>query len=125
MSTKFLMTRDLSGTNGFGLQFSDQNYSATLSAASNTTLVCPSDGSIGGSFATKTSKYLAIFSYEAGASIWVALNATAAVPVGHTFAAVTSTLNPTARVVNAGDTLNFITSDTGTPQVGVTFYVLG
>jgi len=122
MATPFSMSRDINGYNGFGLSFALDKYSADLAQNTDTTLTVPSSGMIG-NVANNVNKYIAIFSYEPGASVWVALNATAAVPVGATFATVSSELNPAARMVSAADVLHFITSDT-TAQVGVTFYSL-
>ena len=123
MTTKFSMSRDINGYNGFGLAFSDTKFSATLVQNADTTLTVPSDGTLGSGHSTTANKYLAIFSYQDGSSVWVALNATAAKPVGGTFAAVSSELNPVARYVTAADVLHFITGDTSA-AVGVTFYVL-
>lgn len=111
--TKFSLVRDINGYNGFGLQFTINKYSANLATSTDTTLTVPS----------YSSQYLAIFSFQNGSSVWVANNATAAVPVGATFAAVSSELNPTARLVNAGDVLHFITAD-ASALVGVTLYAL-
>jgi hypothetical protein len=112
MSTKFSMTRDINGYNGFGLMFADDKYSTTLASGVAQTLTIPSNAS----------KWLAIFSYEPGGEVWVANNATAALP-GGTMAAATSEMNPTARQVKAGDILSFITPDT-TLYIGITLYIL-
>ena len=69
-------------------------------------------------------KYIAIFSYEPGSQVWVADNATAAIPVGASFASTTSELNPSARVVNAGDVVHFFTPDSGGANVSVILYAL-
>lgn len=111
--TQFNLLRDINGYNGFGLQFSIDKFSANLSTNSDTTQVVPS----------YAPHYIAVFSYQPGASVWVANNATAAKPVGSTFAAVTSELNPVARYVKAGDTLHFITGD-ASALVGIVFYAL-
>ena len=124
MPTPFSMTRDINGYNGFGLAFSLDKYSATITTGVDTTVTVPSGGPLGsGTSTTTTHRYLAIFSYEPGSNVWVSVNATAAVPAGGTFAATTSELLPTARYVTSGDILHFITGDT-TADVGVTFYVL-
>ena len=124
MPTPWSMTRDINGYNGFGLAFSLDKYSATIATSTDTTLTVPSAGPLGsGTSSTSTNKYIAIFSYEPGSSVWVAVNATAAVPAGASFAATTSELLPTARYVKGGDVLHFITGDTSA-TVGVTFYVL-
>ena len=111
--TSFNLTRDINGYNGFGQPFSIDNYNATITINSDTTLTTPS----------YASHYVAIFSYQQGASVWTAINATAAIPVGASFASTTSTLNPTARYVKAGDVIHCLTGDTSA-QVGVTFYAL-
>lgn len=122
MATPFSMSRDINGYNGFGLAFCLDKYSADLAQNTDTSLVVPTSGMLG-NVANNVNKYIAIFSYEPGASVWVALNATAADPAGAGFAATTSELNPAARMVSAGDTLHFFTSNTSA-QVGVTFYSL-
>ncbi len=121
--TPFNMTRDINGYNGFGLPFSVSKFSATLATTTDTTLVVPTSAAMGAPTASLNNKFIAIFSYEPGARVWVANNTTAAVPAGATFAAVSSELNPSARMVQAGDTLHFITPDT-TADVGVVFYAL-
>lgn len=123
MTTKFAMSRDINGYNGFGLAISDTKYSATIAQDVAQSLTVPDEGALGSGYSTAKPKYLAIFSYQPGASIWVAVNATAASPVGATFASSTSELNPTARYVAANDVLSFITTDT-TAAIGVTFYIL-
>ena len=111
--SQFNLTRDVNGYNGFGLPFAVDNYNATIVANTDATLTTPS----------YAPHYVAIFSYQQGGSVWVAANATAAKPVGATFASTTSTLNPTARYVKAGDVIHFLTGDTSA-MVGVTFYAL-
>ncbi len=116
------MTRDVNGYNGFGLAFALDKWSADLAQNTDTTLAVPTSGMMG-NVANNNQKYIAIFSYEPGASVWVANNATANDPAGASFAATTSELNPAARMVLAGDTLHFLTNDTSA-QVGVIFYSL-
>lgn len=123
MPTPFSMTRDINGYNGFGLQFSLDKYSATLATGVDTTLTVPAGGPLGSGTNFTTNRYIAIFSYEPGSTVWVALNGTAAVPAGGTFASTTSELLPTARFVKSGDILHFKTAD-ASAVVGVTFYVL-
>jgi hypothetical protein len=112
MSTRFGMIRDINGYNGFGLIFADDKYNTTLAAGVAQTLTIPSNAA----------KWLAILAYEPGGTVWVANNATAALP-GGSMASATSELNPTARLVKAGDVLSFITSDT-TLGIGITLYIL-
>jgi hypothetical protein len=122
MTTKFILTRDINGYNGFGLPFSNAKFSATLAITTDTTLTAPQSGAVLGPTSTKT-QFIAIFSYEPGAKVWVAINETAASPAGATFAATTSELNPAARNVQVDDVLHFYTTDT-TAEVGVVFYEL-
>ncbi len=116
------MIRDVNGYNGFGLPFSDLKYSTTLAANAEQTLAVPDlvTGSYPKTFTR--ARWIAIFSYQAGKTVWVANNATAVV-AGASFAAVSSEMNPVARMVDINDTLHFITADT-TAIIGVTFYAL-
>ncbi len=111
--TPFSLIRDINGVNGFGLPFTINKYSAALVQNTEETLTIPS----------YAAQYLAIFSFDVGAAVWVANNETAALPAGASFAATTSELNPTARQVSAADVLHFYTGDS-TSQVGVTLYAL-
>ena len=111
--TQFSMLRDINGYNGFGLPFSIDKYNATITTNTDTTVTVPS----------YSPHYVAIFTFQSGSGVWVANNATAAKPVGSTFAATTSELNPVARYVKAGDVLHFLTGDTSA-MVGVVFYAL-
>lgn len=113
MPTLFAMTRDINGYNGFGLPFSINKYSATLTTGAEQTFTVPSE----------TRNYIVIFSFEPGARVWVAKNETAAVPAGATVVSTTSELNPTARQVLGGDVLHFITPDV-TADMGITLYAL-
>jgi hypothetical protein len=111
--TKLICTRDINGFNTFGLPFSRDCKQSTLAAGVEQTFTAP---------AACTSGYLAVFSYEPGAKVWVALNETATVP-GGSFAATYSVENPMARNVPAGAVLHFITNDTSV-EIGVEFYEL-
>jgi hypothetical protein len=121
MTTKFNMSRDINGYNGFGLTFTDTAYSATLASSTNTTLTVPSAIGIGKQGYGTVAQTLAVFNFDPGTSVWVADNTTAAAPAGASFAATASELNPAARLVNGGDILNFFTTGTGV-NVSVCFY---
>jgi hypothetical protein len=130
MSTKFNMTRDINGYNGFGLQFSDTNFSVTLTTDTDTSLTVPSNSGMGGNGISSQPLWLAVFNYDPGASVWVAINTAASAPVGATFAATASTLNPAARLVkgkdslgNAADVIHVLSTGTGV-NVSVSFYSL-
>lgn len=113
--TALSLTRDINGFNTFGTAFSSEKASALLANGVEDTVQAPSSNPKG---------YLAVFSYQPGASVWVALNATAVVPAS-TFSSTNSELNPSAREVPATSTLHFITSDTAGAQLGVSFFALG
>jgi hypothetical protein len=112
MSTKFRMTCDVAGYNGFGVMFADDGFQTALAANAAQTMTVPSN----------YPNWLAVFSYTPGANVWVG-NGTTAVP-GSSFSATTADLNPSARFVTKGQTLTFITSDTDSPEVKVSFYVV-
>jgi hypothetical protein len=130
MATKFNMTRDINGYNGFGLQFTDTAFSATLTASTDTTLTVPSNSGMGGNGISSQPLWLAVFSYDPGTSVWVAINTPASAPAGSTFGATQSELNPAARLVkgkdnlgNAADVLHFFSTGTAV-NVSVIFYSL-
>ena len=112
-STKFTMCRDISGTNGFGIPFSEDGQATSLAANTEQHFVVPAN----------YPNWIAIFSYTPGSNIWVDGITTAAVP-STSFAATTAELNPSARSVSAGQTLSFITADTTTPWVSVKLLVV-
>lgn len=124
MTLPFSLTKDINGYNGFGLQFSDTKYSATVAQSSDTTLTIGGNAAMGAVAATTHNKYIVIFSYEPGSQVWVALNETAAIPVGATFAATDSELNPSARQVQTGDVIHFFTPDATGAEVSVAVYAL-
>jgi hypothetical protein len=126
MTTQYKLQKDVAGYNGFGLQFSDLKYSASLSASTDTTVTVPSSGSIGAPL-NQVNKFLAIIQVESDLSVWLAINATAAVPVGSTFALTTSDLiiggEYYAVEVKAADVMHFFAPTAGT-DILVKFYAL-
>lgn len=113
MSTKFTLTKDISGANGFGIPFSLDGRATSLAANTEQHFVVPSN----------YPNWIAIFSYTPGSNIWVDGINTATVP-STTFSSTTAELNPSARAVIAGQTLSFITADTETPWVSVKLLVI-
>ena len=111
-ATKFLMTRDIAGYNGFGVTFTLNAKSAVLVAGVAQNFTVPDE----------YPNWIAIFSFSPGASVWVDGITTAVAPTG-AFANTTSELNPAARLVKAGDVISFITSDITSPAVSVLLYV--
>lgn len=134
MATKFNMTKDVAGYNGFGLVPTDTAYSATLAVSTDTSLTIPSSSSIGGAaYYNKQNttlaadqgkpRLIAIIVSDPGESVWVAKNTAASVPAGSTFAATASAMNPAAYEVIGGDVLHFFTA-TANVQVSVRLYWL-
>ena len=105
------LERDNTGIPAYAPQFASVHFSATLNGGSAQTFTIPSDAQT----------YIASFSYQPGATVWVARNTAAAEPAGSTFAATNSELNPGARTVYAGDVIHCVTSDT-TADIGISIY---
>jgi|ERR1700761_1866882 len=122
MATKFNLSRDINGFNGFGVPFSDTLYATNLTTGAAQSLAVPLVMGMGGNGIYNGPEYIAIFSFEPGSNVWVSNGGTAATP-GSSFALSTSELNPAARFVKGGDILSFITPDSSA-YVGVAFYVL-
>lgn len=112
IKSKFMLTRDINGFNGFGLDPSNYIEEVQLLANAEQHFTVSSQNAY----------WLAIFSYDPGLRIFVAYNNTAAVPTT-TFASGVSDLNPTALRVKAGSKLSFITPD-ATAFTVVKFYGL-
>lgn len=114
MSTLLSFGQDVQGYNTYAPYTATDKYSSTLTTGSATSITVPSNHAV----------WIAVFSYQPGASVWVNLTgATAAVPAGATLAATTSELNPGARMVNKGTTISMITGDTSA-NVGVSLYAI-
>lgn len=126
MTTQYKLQKDVAGYNGFGLTPCDQKFSASLAASTDTTQVVPSSGSIGAPL-NQVNRFLAVIQVEANLSVWLAINATAAVPAGGTFAATTSDLiiggQYYAIEVKAADVMHFMAPTAGT-DILVKFYAL-
>lgn len=129
MTTQYKLQKDVAGYNGFGLQYSDQKFSATLAANTDTTVPVPLSGSIGAAL-NSVNKFLAIvdvYNATAQGEVWCANNATAAKPVGASFASTSSDMivqnKYYAREVKAGDVLHFLSAEADT-DVCVMFYAL-
>ena len=123
MTTKFVMSRDINGYNGFGLVPTTEQYSVTLSANTDTTVTVPSTIGLGKQGPATVAQSIAIITADPGTTIWVAVNTTAAAPAGSTFATTHSAQNPGAIQVNGGDVIHVFTTGTGV-NVGIRFYSL-
>lgn len=126
MTTQYKLQKDVAGYNGFGLPFCDTKFSASLAITTDTTLTVPLKGAMGAPLNT-VNKWLAVIQVEANLSVWFALNATAAVPAGSTFASTTSDLIIGTEYygveVKAGDVMHFYAPVAGT-DIMVKFYAL-
>jgi len=126
MTTVYKLQKDVVGFNGFGLPFTDQRVSSTLSATSDTSTTVPSNGAIGAPL-NSVNRFLAIVEVTYGLNVYCALNTAAAAPVGDTFAASVSDLivggEYYAREVKAGDVLHFYAPEADTSVV-ILYYAL-
>jgi len=114
MSTQLNFGRDVQGFNAYAPQFSTNRYSANLLSTGNSSVTIPSN----------FGRWIASFSYQPGSTIWVALNTSAAPPVGNSFAQNVSELNPASKSVKSGDVINFYNNGSGASDVGVTLYAV-
>lgn len=121
MATTFSMGRDINGYNAFAPIFCTNSYQVELATGAEQHFTVPNVPNMGGQNGNEN-KWMALFSIEPGASVWIANNTMATVP-GGSIAGTVSQLNPAVRMVNGGDVLSFITNDT-TAEVGVSLYVI-
>lgn len=114
MTTMLDFGRDVQGYNAYAPQPSTNNYSATITNGTATSITVPSNYQV----------WIVSFSYQPGANVWVDFSgATAAVPAGATLASTTSTLNPGQRTVYAGGNISIITNNTSV-DVGIELYAV-
>jgi hypothetical protein len=107
--------RDMQGYNAYAPQDAPFKKSATLTVGSAASFTIPSSYPV----------WVVAFSPQPGANVWVDMSgATAAVPVGATFATTTSTLNPGQRTVVGGTSISCITDNT-TADIGVEAWPVG
>lgn len=131
MTTQFRTDKEIKSVNDFGQLPCDQVYNATLAITTNTPLTVPGGSVMGalssfGDSASK-SKVMAVIRVTENGQVWFAVNKTAAVPAGASFALGTSEIvNDSilmAKQVNVGDVLNFFAPAANT-SVSVAFYAL-
>lgn len=114
MTTQLNFSRDVQGMNAYAPQMSDLMFSASLATTTQDDVVVPGSNE----------NWIVAFSYQPGASIWVAINDTAAAPAGASFAASTSFLNPAQIKVKAGDTISCFNNSTQSQDVGFALYAI-
>lgn len=130
MTVTFRTIQEIKGSTDFGQQYSDQIYNVTLAAATNTGVTVPGGGVMGGlsSYASSSTANKVMAVIRTTGDVWVAVNQTADVPAGGTFAQDTSELVTNAiekaYLVNVGDVINFFAKVGTTPSVSVAFYAM-
>lgn len=112
-TTKFNMTKDVAGYNGFGIVPSNSKQGVLLAQNVAQSFTVPSD------YPT----YIAIMTYSPGNNVFVAYDTTASAFTG-VAGAVTSELLPVGRQVKAGSTISALTTDAAGAYVGVVFLVV-
>lgn len=128
MTVQFKTIQEVKASNDFGQQYSDQIYNATLAATTNTTLTVPGGGVMGGitSYGSTSDKNKMMAVIRTTGDVWVAVNKSATVPAGTSFASANAELitnvNGKSFLVNVGDVLNFYAA--ATPSISVTFYAM-
>lgn len=122
MATQYNIDSNTRGVNGWGLQFSKNSYTTTLGAGVEATVAVPASAATGVPTAYQKNKWVARVTVEAGKKVYIALNGTAAVPVGGTLAASTSELLPiqSAWFVKTGDVIHIISA--AAADVSIAFY---
>jgi len=114
MQTPYLSAQPV---DDFSLRTAGFKYSAALAASTDTTITVPG----------AAKRYKAIFKVAGTGAVWVAINQTAAIPAGTTFALTDSELvtegQKVCREVISGDVLHFFTTTATTP-VNVLLYTM-
>ena len=125
MTIQYKVAKDGNGKVGGPAYPSDNIYSATLAANTNTSVTVPF-GIPAGSIPAfqKNTVYTEMTVMPPGGSVWVCVNGTAAVPAGSSLQSTTSevvSVLPMGRIYQAGDVLDFVTSTAGL-ELCVKFY---
>lgn len=126
MATLFSAIRDKAAYFSNAFPLSDSIFSATIAQNTDTTVTVPSTGMAGMGSAGETLRYVARVKTKGTSLVYIAVNATAAKPVGATFAAVSSEqVTEGWYYVKGGDVIHFLTPDVGGADVTVSFYYVG
>jgi len=114
MSTLLNFGRDVQGLNAYAPQFPVDLYSVTL----------PSDTGSQFNIPTNSQRFIAVFSYQPGAVIWVCINGISEPPMSGTFTTTNSELMPAQLLLNAGDEISCYNNSTTSQDVGVVLYAI-
>ena len=126
MPTKLPLSANYNNLQNSDVFISDTIYSVALGASSDTTLDVPLTSDLGGANTASVNYLVARIRHTPDKDIWFAVNGTAAVPGGSSFALTTSELlddNVCEYKVKSGDVLHFYTS-ASSAVVSVAFYWL-
>lgn len=127
MTTQYNIDRITYVSGGWGNILSDTIYTATLAVSTDTTITVPGNAAMGVPGAN-INKFIARIRCNGTKSVWMAMNATAVVPVGATFATASSELliqaagGDNGYYVRAGDVLHFISA--AAADISVAFYAI-
>lgn len=107
--------RDVQGYNAYAPNDASYKWNATLQAGAASSITVPNNYPV----------WIVAFSSQPGMDVWVDMTgATAAIPVGSTLAATTSSLNPGQRTLLAGANISVITDDT-TADICIEMWPIG
>ena len=114
MSTALKFAKDANGMNCYAPRPATIMFSAELLNGTEQSFTVPSE--------TDVDFYTVSFRYQPGTSIWVDVSGgTAEEPVGNTFLATTSELNPASLILPAGTVVSMITGN-DSADVGVVMW---
>ncbi len=112
--TQLNFARDVQGMNAYAPQLSNQMYSASMASGDEDSITVPEN----------SLNFIAVFSFQPGAAVWVSVNDTAAPPGAATFAASTSFLLPAQLLVKGGDEISFYNNSSTDQDVGMALYAI-
>jgi len=113
--TVLLMVRDMGGENTFGLPPSSDKFSMTLAAGVSQSITVPNSSESG--------HYLAVFSFDAGANVWVAYDGNTASSPSGAASSTNSERCPGSRRVSGAYQISLISPGSDRVNVVVVFYV--
>jgi len=113
MATAFNLIRDNTGSVSFLRRVPEEIYGVKLSQSTEKHMTAPRKDSV--------KKWVVLFSYEPGDSVWVAINKTAAAPTAN-LAIVPGEINPVGYVISPDDEISLLTAENDGVEVSIAFY---